>query len=94
LIRRRGLEPPALADEERAKFDPLSKLPAGRLPLLILHGDEDDLIVPAEAKVALDAAGSRNKTLRMIAGHGHNDISFSEDYWRAITWFVGDLVDV
>jgi alpha-beta hydrolase superfamily lysophospholipase len=91
LILRRGIEPPALTVDERATFDPLHKLPLGRLPLLILHGDRDQLILPAEARAALAAAGSERKTLQMCSGVGHNDISQSADYWRALASFIRDV---
>jgi alpha-beta hydrolase superfamily lysophospholipase len=88
LILRRGIVPPPLTSEERAKFDPLAKLPLGRLPLLLLHGDRDELIVLDEARAALAAAGSADKTLHVVAGHGHNDVSLSATYWRALAAFV------
>lgn len=89
LIRRRGLAPPsAFSAEERATFDPLAKLPDGRLPLLILHGERDQLIGPSEARTALSVAGSADKELVLIPGHGHNDVSVSDTYWRALVAFI------
>lgn len=91
LVRRRGLLPPPLSADERTTFDPLTKLPRGQLPLLVLHGDRDALIVPAEADATLAAAGSRDKELVMIPGRGHNDISASIVYWRALAAFIAHV---
>ena len=88
LIRRRGLEPPPLSDEDRATFDPLVKLPSGRLPLLVLHGDRDHLIAAREATTTLATAGSTDKRLVLVPERGHNDVSFSDVYWRALAEFI------
>ncbi|MBA3393684.1 MAG: alpha/beta fold hydrolase [Deltaproteobacteria bacterium] len=91
LIRRRGLTPPPLTAEEEAVFDPRTKLPLGQLPLLVLHGDRDQIIVPTEGAATLAAAGSADKRLVMIAGRGHNDISFADTYWGALADFIARL---
>jgi alpha-beta hydrolase superfamily lysophospholipase len=88
LVRRRGLEPPALSPADRATFDPLVKLPAGKLPLLVLHGARDHLIAASEAETALRVAGSTDKQLVLVPGRGHNDVSFSDVYWRALADFI------
>ena len=89
LIQRRGITPPAtFTADELETFDPLTKLVQGRLPLLILHGADDTLIVPDEARAALAAAGSADKQLVMIPGHGHNDVAASPVYWDALAAFV------
>ena len=88
LIRRRGLVPPALAPDERAVFDPLVKLPLGSLPLLVLHGARDHLIAADEARTTLQAAGSTDKQLVLVPDRGHNDVSFSDIYWRALADFI------
>jgi pimeloyl-ACP methyl ester carboxylesterase len=89
LIRRRGLEPPrAFSADEHAMFDPKAKLPLGRLPLLVLHGERDTLIVPAEARVTIDMAGSADKQLVTIPNRGHNDVSLADAYWEALSGFV------
>jgi pimeloyl-ACP methyl ester carboxylesterase len=89
LVRRRGLEPPRTwSPADLATFDPATKLARGKLPLLVLHGAEDDLVVPAEAKASLAAAGTDDKRLLLIPGHGHNDVSLEPSYWRALASFV------
>jgi alpha-beta hydrolase superfamily lysophospholipase len=95
LIGRRGLAAPAaFTDEESRTFDPRTKLRAGRLPLLVLHGERDQLITPDEAASALAAAGTTDKELVPVPGRGHNDVSFSETYWNALARFVGRLRSV
>jgi hypothetical protein len=88
LIRRRGLVPPTLSADERATFDPLVKLPAGTLPLLVLHGERDHLIPAGEARTTLLTAGSADKRLVLVPERGHNDVSFSDVYWRALADFI------
>ncbi len=91
LIRRRGLIPPAsFTEEERATFDPATKLALGRLPLLVLHGERDDLIAPSEARSAHVAAGTAeaDKQLVMVPRRGHNDVSGGDNYWSALAEFV------
>lgn len=92
LIRRRGLEPPpAFTAHEIETFDPLPKLRRGRLPLLVLHGEEDDLISPAEGRAACAAAGTPDKTLVLIPGLGHNDLSSAALYWNSLRSFAARL---
>jgi hypothetical protein len=91
LIRRRDLIPPAsFTQDERATFEPATKLALGRLPLLVLHGARDELIAPSEAKSALAAAGTAaaDKALVLVPRRGHNDLSGEDSYWRALAEFV------
>jgi alpha-beta hydrolase superfamily lysophospholipase len=93
LIRRRGITPPAeLSEVDREAFDPRCKLRRGRSPLLVLHGEADTLIRAEEAQLAFDAAGTAEKTLRLIPGHGHNDLMHAPLYWAAIERFVAAVL--
>ncbi|MBI5544799.1 MAG: alpha/beta hydrolase [Deltaproteobacteria bacterium] len=93
LVRRRGLPPPPAFDEtDRARFDPLPKLARGALPLLVLHGAADAAIAPAEARAALEAAGTLEKTLVLIPGRGHSDLSSAELYWESLARFVREVM--
>ena len=92
LIRRRGLAPPrAFTPDERAVFDPADKLRRGTLPLLVLHGARDELIVPDEARQAYAAAGSQHKSLALIADRGHNDVSLAAAYWSELASFIATI---
>lgn len=92
LVRRRGLPvPPELPPELRETFDPLPKLRRGDHPLLVLHGEDDEIIAKGEAERAFEAAGTTNKRLVLVPGHGHNDLSFAPVYWEAIGELVATL---
>lgn len=92
LVRRRGLPVPAeFSAEDRATFDPVPKLARGTQPLLVMHGERDTMIAPAEAQAAFAAAGTRHKKLVMIPGRGHNDVSASRAYWDALAAFGASL---
>jgi alpha-beta hydrolase superfamily lysophospholipase len=92
LLRRRGMTPPAaFPPEDLAAFDPLPKLRRGKLPLLVLHGSEDELIPPPEAEAAFEAAGTNEKRLVYIPGRGHNDLSLSPLYWQTMAAFLAEL---
>jgi fermentation-respiration switch protein FrsA (DUF1100 family) len=67
---------------------PIPKLRVGRSALLVLHGADDDMIVPREAQEAFDAAGTSTKKLVFVPDRGHNDVSASPVYWDAIGVFV------
>lgn len=94
LISRRGLPVPSSFSEELSRtFDPLPKLRRGRAPLLVLHGTEDAIIDPGEARLTFATAGSPQsaKTLCLLEGHGHNDVMSAPKYWEALASFLHAL---
>ena len=56
----------------RARYDALSKIADVAVPLLVLHGDQDD-IVPLDAGRRLFEAAQEPKQFHVIPGAGHND---------------------
>ncbi|HSW59017.1 MAG TPA: alpha/beta hydrolase [Dehalococcoidales bacterium] len=56
----------------RARFDSLSKIERINAPLLMAHGDRDD-IIPLEAGQKLFEAAGGDKTFYVIRSAGHND---------------------
>ncbi len=56
----------------RTKYESLRKIPEIRVPLLILHGDRDE-VVPLEQAHRLYAAANEPKRLYVIRGASHND---------------------
>ncbi len=54
------------------RYDSLSKMPELRVPLLILHGDHDE-VVPFDQGRRLFEAAHPPKTFYRIPGAGHND---------------------
>lgn len=91
FARRRGVDPRALTDTERARLDPLPKIARASAPLLLLHGERDAVIAHAEAERALAASASSEKCLATILGRGHNDLSLEPAYWQALGPFVDRL---
>lgn len=63
-----------------------------RLPLLVIHGEQDTLIPVQHGQRLYDAAPSARKELLRIPGAGHNDLlSVAPDaYFRAIAAFLRD----
>ena len=56
----------------RTKYESLRKIPELHVPLLILHGDRDE-VVPLEQAQRLYAAANEPKRLYVIRGAHHND---------------------
>lgn len=88
LVARRGFPAMTLSEEERAVFDPREKLKRCRVPALVLHGAEDNLILPREAQGAFEALSSADKKLVLVPERGHNDVSLSDVYWSALGAFL------
>ncbi|MBI4249392.1 MAG: alpha/beta hydrolase [Elusimicrobia bacterium] len=58
----------------RYRYDSLSKLPGIKLPVLVMHSEEDD-IVPVEMGRRLFEAAREPKALALLKG-GHNDVFY------------------
>ena len=83
FVRRRGVPVPAtFAAADAAAFDPQPKLARGTLPLLVIHGGQDDFISPDEARIAFETATTARKELVLVPDRGHNDIVGSPDMVR------------
>ena len=76
----------------RTKYDALSKMAQIDVPLLILHGDRDD-IVPLEAGRKLFEAAGGDKAFYTIRDAGHNDtyLMGGQAYFDALRCFVQGL---
>ena len=88
FARRRGIVLDTMEDDDRALLCPLAKIARSRAPLLVLHGEDDTLIVPDEGRAAFAASTASDKTLVIVPGRGHNDLSFHPVYWGALASFV------
>lgn len=77
--------PPLLV---RDPFDTLAALDGYGGPVLILHG-ENDQIIPSDHARRLHAAAAHS-TLVLLPGTGHNDPPPAEAYWGAIDAFLRD----
>jgi alpha-beta hydrolase superfamily lysophospholipase len=92
FIRRRGLRPRAqLSEEDLATYCPLRKLASCDVPLLVLHGNRDELIPATDGEAAYASARTRDKRLVFIPGAGHNDLMFHPLYWESIARFISDV---
>lgn len=67
-----------------------ARIAAITLPVLIIHGQGDELIPVSEAQRFYETVGSRDKRLVIIPGAGHNDLMLvgMEPYFTAIRQFV------
>ncbi len=74
------------------KYDSLSKIGSLRMPLLAIHGQEDELIPFADGRALFEAA-SEPKDWYPIPGAGHNDtvIVGGEAYFRQLAAFASEL---
>ncbi len=75
--------------------DPVGNLDKIRridLPLLVIHGEQDDLIPVSQAAMLYEASPSPHKTFRRFAHAGHNDLLFyAEEYFQMIGEFLHAL---
>ncbi len=74
-------------------YPSLQLIPALTSPVLVLHGERDD-IVPVSHGRALHAAARAPKRLEVLAGAGHNDLlTFAAEEWIAaiVDWSAGIL---
>jgi fermentation-respiration switch protein FrsA (DUF1100 family) len=72
------------------RFDTMARLDHLHVPLLIAHGDQDE-IVPFELGVKLfEAAGEPKKFLRVEGAH-HNDVFASDELMDAIVRFANEV---
>ena len=78
-----------LKDIETAHRDKIRSI---SLPVLIIHGDCDELVPPFQATLFYDTVGAEDRRLVTISGAGHNDIMMigKEQYFGAIKEFIFD----
>lgn len=73
----------------RTRYDSLAKIGRVDAPVLMIHGDRDD-IAPLEMGRRLFEAAGRPKAFREIEGAGHNDVHLvgGERYFAALREFL------
>jgi len=78
---------PRLEDFEKANIDKLRSI---TMPILIIHGEWDEIIPFEQAEVLYQNIGSKDKRLLRIPNAGHNDIMLigMEQYFQAVKEFV------
>ncbi|MBT6346304.1 MAG: alpha/beta hydrolase [Nitrospina sp.] len=93
LVERRGLKIDKTTAEEDALFNNSQKIRSVECPTLIMHGADDFLISPHEAKLNFDQAGAKLKHLEILDGVGHNDMMMAPDhaYFTTLKKFFDSL---
>jgi len=78
---------PRLEDFEKATLERLRSI---TMPILIIHGEWDEIIPFEQAEVIYQNIGSKDKRLLRIPNAGHNDIMLvgMEQYFQAISEFL------
>jgi fermentation-respiration switch protein FrsA (DUF1100 family) len=78
-----------LARFVRTRYDNLAKVRRLRMPLLVLHGDHDEVVPFAQGRRLFEAA-PEPKRFFAIPGAGHNDTYFvgGEAYWKVLAEFL------
>jgi len=76
----------------RTRYDNLGKAPRLRLPLLVLHGDRDEVVPFAQGRRVFEAAPAP-KRFHAIPGAGHNDtyVTGGPAYWHVLAEFLESL---
>ncbi len=89
----RGFLPLPLPDLP-VKYDSLSKIGAINTPLLVVHGERDELVPFADGQALYEAAGE-DKSWYPIPGAYHNDtyIVGGEAYFRRLAAFAAGLAN-
>jgi uncharacterized protein len=74
----------------RTRYDVQEKIRSIKTPLLVLHGDRDE-VVPFEQGKLVFAAAPEPKKFFTIDGAGHNDtfLAGGERYYRQLEQFIG-----
>jgi len=74
------------------RFDSEAKIPRVTVPVLVLHGDRDDIVPLAHARRLFDLA-PEPKRFFLIRGAGHNDtyVAGGEAYFQAWGEFLASL---
>ena len=83
---------PGIGSLVRTRYDTLSKVAGIGAPVMVLHGDQDD-IAPYDMGVAVFEAISSPKRFYRIKGAGHNDtyVMGGIPYYRALGEFLDNL---
>ena len=74
----------------RTSFDSEARIDAIDAPLLMIHGQRDD-IVPLAMGRRLFAAAAEPKEFRTVRGAGHNDVYLSTEFIATLRGFIDSL---
>ena len=76
----------------RNHYDTISRIQKLNVPVLVLHGDQDDIVPISQARKLYEAA-NQPKRFQVLAGADHNDtyLAAAEQYWGAIESFLAGI---
>jgi len=79
----------------RSRYDNEEKIVGVQAPILILHGDRDDIVPIAHAERLFELA-REPKRFHLIRGAGHNDtfVAGGEPYWQSWAAFLAEFAGV
>lgn len=89
IARASGLIPDSLVPRIQDRWPSLERAAQLTLPLLVLHGTEDDVVPFAQGQSVFSAAPSRTKDFIRVSGAGHSDL-WRSDVVRRILRFARD----
>ncbi len=72
----------------RTRYDNLAKIPRVKVPLLILHSPDDDIVPYAMGRALYEAARSEKKFIELKGGHNDGTEAAGPIYTEAIRKFV------
>jgi alpha-beta hydrolase superfamily lysophospholipase len=78
--------------EAAGGFDNATKMARVMCPTLVIHGERDRLIPPADGRRLYEACAAADKRLLLIPHGDHNDLFAwgEEEYLKAVKWLVGE----
>jgi uncharacterized protein len=92
----RGLTPAQaaevkLADDAYLTFDEVLLVARSSAPLLVMHGDADELVPPAQGREIFAASPAKNKRFVVLPGATHNEAAGSAGSLAAVQAFLKSL---
>jgi pimeloyl-ACP methyl ester carboxylesterase len=92
----RGLPPTEtaevkLADDAYVTFDEVLLVARSSAPLLVMHGDADTLVPPAQGRELFDASPAKEKQFVILPGATHNEAAGSPGSLAAVQAFLKSL---
>jgi len=81
---------PALLQNLPDPLGTMGKLTDVKLPLLVIHGDKDEIVPCSQGQSCHDDSSSEDKTLKIFEGGDHNGIAanFAEEYEATFVSFI------
>ena len=75
------------------RFESLKKLKSVRAPVLVIHGDADEVIAPWHGRLLFEAIPEERRASLWVTGAGHNDLLAvaGDSYWEALGAFLQGL---